>query len=235
MVIVEIMISCQNRVFNFCMNFCVSCFCWLILNLSFPFLSRSVHLAAVQTVGIEHTSTIRMDTMNAVVLSTGRGITTQTITGTVPFLPLESGPALQLAPLVGLLTPQKLILSLESAIPSLCLVLHDGILTAMTGGDALIELTIIAGVDLLIPRNHGTLLHKGPRDRPPKPPIPPKELPSLQAEAHVPVPEVDRPARIRSAAPVALEVAGWWMLTHCLLSQNRITSLLGLYRSVSSG
>lgn len=146
--------------------------------------------------------------MNAVALLTGRGITTQTITETVPFLPLELGLALQLARLVGLLTPQKLILSLEFVILSLCLVLHGEILTAMTGGDVLTELTIIAGVDLLIPRNHGTLLHKGPQDRPPKPPIPPKEPLSLQAEAHVPVPEADRPARIQSAAPAVPEVAG---------------------------
>lgn len=156
-----------------------------------------------------------MDTTNAVARLIGRGTTTQTITETVPFLPLESGPALQLVQLVGLLKPRKLILSLESVIPSLCLVLHGGILTVMTGGGVLIGLTIIAGVGLLIPLNHGTLLHKGPRDRPPKPPIPQKELPFLQAEVHVPVPEAGRPARIQSAAPAVPEAAGTWSLTNC--------------------
>lgn len=155
--------------------------------------------------------------MNAVALSIGRGTTTRTITETVPFLPLESGPALQLVRLVAVLKPRSLISSLEFVIPSLCLVPHGGILTVTTGGGVLIGLTIIAGVDLLIPRNHGTLLHKGPRDRPPKPPIPQKELLFPQAEVRVRVPEADRPARIQSAAPVVPEVAGRFILTNCFL------------------
>lgn len=194
----------------------------VILNLFFPFPSLSVPLTAVQTVGIEHTSTIRMDTTNAVALSIGRDTTTQTITATVPFLPLELGPALQLVRLVGVSRHQNLILSLESVIPSLCLVPHAGILTVMTGDGASIGLTIIAGVDLLIPRNHGTLLRKEPRDRPPKPPIPRKELLFLQAEVRVHVPEADRPAQIQSAAPAVPEVAGRWILMNCFLYCNRI-------------
>lgn len=163
-------------------------------------------------------NTIHTDTTNEVALSIGRGTTTQTIIETAPFLQLESEPALQLARLAGRLTPQKVILSLESVIPSLCLVPLGGTLTGMTGGGVLIGLTIIVGVVLLIPHNHGTLLHKGPRDRPLKPPIPPKELLFLRAEAHVHVPEADRPARIQSAAPAVPEAGGRWILPNCFLS-----------------
>lgn len=164
----------------------------------------------MQTVGIGRTSIIRTDTTSAVALLIGRGTTTRTITETVLFLPLESGPAPLLVRLVGGLTPQNLILSLESVIPSLCLGPPGETRTAMTGDGVLIELTIIAEVGRLIPLNHGTLLHRGPRDRPPKHPIPQKELLFLQAEVHVHVPEADRPALIRSAAPAVPEVAGRW-------------------------
>lgn len=213
---VGIKIGCWLK-FNviFTENVYKMCFCMIIFffylikkKIFLSFQSLSVPLAAPQTLGIEHMSTIRTDTTNAVALLIGRGTTTRTITETVPFLPLELGPALQLVLLVGALTRQNLILSLESVIPSLCLVLLVGILTATIGDDASIGLTIIAGVDLLIPRNHDTLLHKGPRDRPPKPPIPQKELLFLQAGVHDHVPEADRPARIQSAAPAVQEAAG---------------------------
>lgn len=210
-------------------------FCKLlaILNLFFPFPSLSVPLTAVRTVGIEHTSTIRMDTTNAVALSIGRGTTTRTITATVPFLLLELGPALQLVQLVRVLRPQNLTLSLEFVIPSLCLVPHAGILTAMTGDGVSIGLTIIAEVDLLILHNRGTLLPKEPRDRPPKPPIPQNEPLFLQAEGRVHVPEADRPARIQSAAPAVLEVAGRWILMNCFHYCNWIQDWVLLILSVA--
>lgn len=146
--------------------------------------------------------------MNVVALLIGRGTTTQTITVTVPCLPLGSAPAQLLVQLVGASTPQKLTLNPESVIPSPCQALRAGTPTAMIGGVASIGITTIVAAGPLTPRSHGTPLPKGPLDRPQKPLTHPKGQPSLQVEVHARDHAADHPAQTQSAAPAAPAVAG---------------------------
>lgn len=150
--------------------------------------------------------TAHMDTMSAVALSTDRVTTTPSITEIVPcLLLLAQGAVLSR----GALRHQTHILTLEFETPlPLLLILHDVTYTEMTEDDGLTEPTITVGADHLIPHSQGILLHNGPRDKPPKLLIPPKELLCPLGE----VPDLDLaadlPALILSAAPAARAAAG---------------------------
>lgn len=154
--------------------------------------------------------TAPMDTMSALALLIDSATTTQTITVIAPCLQLELALALEVAvQWGGALKPQSLILSPGSEeIPSPCLVLHAVTPIEMKGDVVLTGLTITAAVDHLIPHSLDTPPRKGPRDKHPKPPIPPKEPPSPLKEVRALGPAVGPLALILSAAPAALAVAG---------------------------
>ena len=78
----------------------------------------------------------------------------------------------------------------------------------MTEDDGLIEPTITVGADHLIPHSQGTLHHNGPRDKPPKRLIPPKELLCPLGEVLDLDPAADLRALILSPAPAARAAAG---------------------------
>lgn len=170
----------------------------------FPSLSCSYFTVAQKAVNV-HMITARMDTMSAVALSTDSVTTTLIITVIVLCLLLLAQGAV---PSGGALRHQTHILTLEFETPSLLLMLHDVTSTEMTEDDVLIELTITAEADHLIPPSQDTLPHNGPRDRPPKLPIPLKELLCPLGEAHVLNPAADLQALILSAAPAVQAVAG---------------------------
>lgn len=148
--------------------------------------------------------TARTDTTTAVALSTDSVTTMLIITEIAPCsLPPDKGAALS----GEASRRQTHILTLEFETPLLSLILRDVTCTETTEDDALIEPTITAEADRLIPRSLGTLPHNGPRDKPPKLLIPPKELLCPLGEAHDPDHAADLQAPTLSAAPAARAAA----------------------------
>lgn len=165
-------------------------------------------LTAALTVGSERTNTVLTDIMNVAAVSTGRGITTRTIIGTVLCLPLQSVLALVLVLLAVALTPQSLTLSREFVIPLHFPALHAVTLTVKTGAGVQIGRTITGGVDPHTLPSLDTRRPRGAQGRPLK------HLPHLKeplfhlAEGRGHVHAVSLRALILSAAPAALEVEG---------------------------
>lgn len=159
-----------------------------ILVILSPSLPCSYFTVAQRPVNV-HMITAHMDTMSAAALLTDSVTTTLIITEIAQCLLLLAQGAVLLR---EALRHRTHILTLEFETPLLSLIQHDVTYTEMTEDDVLIEPTITAGADHLIPLRQGTHPHNGPRDKPPKLLIPLKELLCPLEEARDLDPGADR-------------------------------------------